>query len=179
MGLDLKQRPPPPCLRKCANGWGVDKQLEDSNLAQTKQSHTHRALQICRGSPRLPSVQPRESTLHWATLPCRQTHICMPEKTLANVRGGGAVIPSAVDKHWPPSVGKTPHTLEPLPGAGGNSVTSQEARAVTAPCGKGEGAQRSPQPRSLYAPPPPRSPKPPASGALTFLGGGCMMLKGH
>lgn len=48
-------------------------------------------------------------------------------------------------------------TRDPLPGAGGNSVTSQEARAVTAPCGKGEGAQRSPQPRSLYAPPPPQN----------------------
>lgn len=80
-----------------------------------------------------------------------------------------------------PSVGKAPHTRDPLPGAGGNSVMSQEARAVTAPCGKGkgEGAQRSPRPRSLYTPPPPKPPKTPASGALTFLGGGCMMLKGH
>lgn len=43
-------------------------------------------------------------------------------------------------------------------------------------CGKGEGAQRSPQLRSLDASP--KAPKPPFC-TLTFLGGGCMMLKGH
>lgn len=50
-GARLETNPPP---REFVKGWSVDKRPEGSNLAQTKQSVTHKDLQICRGSPASP-----------------------------------------------------------------------------------------------------------------------------
>lgn len=147
--------------RKFASGWGVDKRLGRSNLEQTKQSHTHKALKICRGSPASPPCSPENAL-------CTGQHCHADRHTHARPKNSREPlerreVSSLVQgiSTGRPSVGRTPQARETLPGAGGNSVTSQEARAVTAPCGKGEGMQRSPQPRSLYAPPPPKSPKRP------------------
>lgn len=82
LGLDFEINGPP---RESANGWSADKRLEGSNLAQTKQSVTHKALQICRGSPASPPCSSENALCSGQHCHAdRHTHAC-PKKTPANV----------------------------------------------------------------------------------------------
>lgn len=92
---------------KCANGWGVDKQLEGSNLAQTKQIHTHKALQIFRDSAASPPCSPKNALCTGQHCHAdRHTYAC--PKTSSECLGGGG------NKHWQPLCRKgTSHTRPP------------------------------------------------------------------
>lgn len=183
MGLDLKQIPPRANLSK----GGVS--TSDRRARTWRRLNNPSRTRICKSAGAPPPLLRAALRMHFAlgsTAMQTDTHMHARKKKKKKKlqrmsRGQGGVLPST-EKHWPPLRQKdTPvHATPCLERAA--TLTSQEARVVTAPCGKGEGAQRSPQPRSLYAPPPPPPPNlqsPPASCALTFLGGGCMMLKGH
>lgn len=110
LGARLKINPPP---REFANGWSADKRLEGSNLEETKQSVTHKALQICRGSPASPPCSSENALCSGQHCHAdRHTHAC-PKKLQRMSRGEGGVF-SSTEKHWPPLYQKdTPHTRPP------------------------------------------------------------------
>ncbi|XP_035120051.1 uncharacterized protein LOC118145596 [Callithrix jacchus] len=153
-------------------GGAGDKRLGGSKLVQTKQSYTHKALQSCRGVPASPTVQPQECTLQRTALPSAhtQTHTRNSCEMSRGLQRRGGTSPHR------PSVGKD-LTRRPSAWSRRQVGDKPKARAVTAPCGRARGRSGRPC-RVPHTHPPPRTPKPP-SCALTFLGGGCMMLKGH
>lgn len=163
---------------KCANGWGVDKQLEGSNLAQTKQIHTHKALQIFRGSAASPPCSPKNALCTGQHCHAdRHTYAC--PKTSSECLGGRGVLPSVVDKHWQPLCRKgNSHTRPP---ARSRRQLSDEPRGESGhgPLREGGGGAAVAPAAFFVRTTTPQTSKAPASGALTFLGGGCMMLKGH
>lgn len=90
---------------------GGDKQLEGSNLAQTKQSHKHRHCEAA-GAPRLPSVQPRECTLQREQHSHARAHTRMHARNSCEMLGvSQAVEGTSLGR---PFVGKKPHSRGPL-----------------------------------------------------------------
>lgn len=77
------------------------------------------------------------------------------------------------DEPGPPLRRKDTSFAWPSPGAGGNSVTSPRRRRSRPLAERGRG-----RPSRVPCTHPSQTPKPP-NCTLTFLGGGCMMLKGH
>lgn len=131
-------------------------------------NHTSTGSAKLQGLPASPRCSPENalcSEQHCRARAHTQMHTRNSCETSGGLPCGGGNEPG------PPLRRKDTSFAWPPPRTGGNPVTSPEATAVTAPCGKGEGA---PQPRPLYT----SLPKSP-SCTLTFLGGGCMMLKGH
>lgn len=91
-------------------GEGGDRQLEGSNLVQTKQSHKHKALQSCRGSPASPWCSPENALCSEQHCHAR-AHIQMNTRNSSEMSGVSRVLEGTNLSH--PSVGKSPHTRAP------------------------------------------------------------------
>lgn len=100
-----------------------------------------------RGLAHHSSVQPRECTLQQGELPCARAHKCTPE-TLVKCLGVSCAVegPSPAARLW------ERHLTGASPAWSWRQLRDKpETTVVTAPCGKGEEAQRSPQQCSLNA----------------------------
>ena len=131
-------------------------------------NHTSMGSAKLQGLPASPWCSPENalcSDQHWHVPTHTQMHTGNSCERSGGLPCGGG------DEPGPPLHGKETSFAWPPPVRGGNPVTSPRRRWSGPLAERGRGA---PQPRPLYT----SLPKPP-SCTLTFLGGSCMMLKGH